>query len=236
MNDVEIYNDDCLSILIGGTIKDREKAIIVTDPPYNMNYHYKTYKDNMPEDEYYTWLGDILSLLPCVVIHYPESLYRLSFQMGIFPERVISWVYNSNTARQHRDICFFNVKPDFTQVLQPYKNPNDKRIKERIANGKLGSKLYDWFNVDQVKNVSKQKTSHPCQIPLTVMNYLVGLLPYDAVIVDPFMGSGTTGEAVVNMNRVQGAKRKFVGVELDETYFNISKERLHKAQQQLSLF
>ena len=165
MNDVEIYNDDCLSILIGGTIKDREKAIIVTDPPYNMNYHYKTYKDNMPEDEYYTWLGDILSLLPCVVIHYPESLYRLSFQMGMFPERVISWVYNSNTARQHRDICFFNVKPDFTQVLQPYKNPNDKRIKERIANGNLGSKLYDWFNVDQVKNVSKQKTGHPCQIP-----------------------------------------------------------------------
>ena len=58
--------------------------------------------------------------------------------MGILPTKVVSWVYNSNTAKQHRDIAFFKVKPDFRKVTQPYKNPNDKRIKERMARGIMG--------------------------------------------------------------------------------------------------
>ena len=45
-------------------------------------------------------------------------------------------------------------------------NPNDKRIQKRIAEGKTGAKLYDWWNVNQVKNNSKEKTAHPCQMPL----------------------------------------------------------------------
>ena len=62
------------------------------------------------------------------------------------------------------------------------------------------------------------------------MKNIVGILPYDCVIIDPFMGSGTTGEAVIEMNRIQNANRKFVGIEIDEKYFNIAKERIEKAQ------
>ena len=116
------------------------------------------------------------------------------------------------------------------QVRQPYKNPNDKRIQERIAKGCVGAKLYDWWDINQVKNVSKEKTTHPCQMPLQVMKNIVGILPYDCVIIDPFMGSGTTGEAIIEMNRIQNANRKFVGIEIDEKYFNIAKERIEKAQ------
>ena len=50
------------------------------------------------------------------------------------------------------------------------------------------------------------------------------------MIIDPFMGSGTTGEAIIEMNRIQNANRKFVGIEIDEKYFNIAKERIEKAQ------
>ena len=165
-----------------------------------------------------------------MIIHYPEQLYKISFQIGKFPEKVISWVYNSNTAKQHRDIAFFGIKPNMSQVRQPYKNPNDKRIQERIAKGCVGAKLYDWWDINQVKNVSKEKTTHPCQMPLQVMKNIVGILPYDCVIIDPFMGSGTTGEAIIEMNRIQNANRKFVGIEIDEKYFNIAKERIEKAQ------
>ena len=188
--------------------------IIVTDPPFNINYKYNTYKDNMEEDEYYEMLDFYFHDLPCVIIHYPEQLYKLAFQIGKFPQKVVSWVYNSNTGKQHRDIAFFEVKPNFNQVKQPYKNPNDKRIKERIARGCIGAKLYDWWEINQVKNVSKEKTAHPCQMPLEVMKRIVGILPDDCLIIDPFMGAGTTGVAVLEMNKEQNVDRGFIGIEI----------------------
>ena len=191
---IHLFNEDCLTVLQSQTFHDLTKdrqVIIVTDPPFNMNYHYKSYKDDLPEDEYYSWLEDILGNYPFVIIHYPESIYKLAFQVGRFPERVVSWVYNSNTAKQHRDIAFFDVKPNFEQVRQPYKNPNDKRIAKRIAEGKFGGRLYDWWNVNQVKNVSKDKTLHPCQMPQEVMDNIIGILPKNekTIVVDCFMGS-----------------------------------------------
>lgn len=86
---------------------DREKVILVSDPPFNVNYHYNTYKDNLDEEEYYEALESVFGEDKCVLIHYPEQLYKFSFQIGKFPNKVISWVYNSNTAKQHRDIAFF---------------------------------------------------------------------------------------------------------------------------------
>ena len=205
---------------------DKEKIVVVSDPPFNIGYKYKSYKDNMDDDDYYEMLGFFFGELPSVVIHYPEQLYKLAFQIGKFPERVISWVYNSNTPRQHRDIAFFGISPDMTKVCQPYKNPNDKRIKKLIASGKMGGKLYDWWNVNQVKNVSKAKTNHPCQMPIEVMKNIIGILPDDCVVIDPFMGSGTTGEAVKLMNQEQNATRRFCGIEIDPDYFQIANDRI----------
>lgn len=127
---------DCLEMLKTLNI-NKEKAVIVTDPPFNIGYHYDSYKDKMSEEKYYSFLKEIFSLLGCpyVVVHYPEEICKLSIVMGKAPERVVSWVYNSNTSKQHRDIAFFGIKPDMNQVRQPYKNPTDKRIKERIARG-----------------------------------------------------------------------------------------------------
>ena len=136
--------------------------------------------------------------------------------------RVISWVYNSNTGRQHRDIAFYNVKPNFKQVIQPYKNLNDKRIKERISRGILGGALYDWFNVNQVKNVSKRGITHPCIMPVKVMENIIGVLPKGSVIIDCFMGSGTTGIACKNLGY------DFIGIEIDKTYFEEAVERINQ--------
>jgi hypothetical protein len=135
----KLYFGDCLPILrrlrAEMQTSGYEKGIcVVTDPPFNIGYHYKSYRDKMREAEYYKWLSEIVGDC-CAVVHYPESMYRLAIEKGVPPDRVVSWVYNSNTPRQHRDIAFWGVKPDFSKVIQPYKNLTDKRIQARIAQG-----------------------------------------------------------------------------------------------------
>lgn len=217
---IRIYNGDNLRILESLNL-DFNKCIFVSDPPFNVGYHYNEYKDKMKENDYYDWLFSIFGNNKQVIIHYPESLYRHSSRIGVFPEKVVSWVYNSNTGKQHRDIAFFGVKPNFRKVGQDYKNPNDKRIQKRILEGKT-ARLYDWWEINQVKNVSKEKTNHPCQMPLKVMENIIGILPEDFIIIDPFLGSGTTALACQKYNR------EFIGIELNNEYFEISKERIVK--------
>ena len=213
----EIIQGDCLDIL--PTIQG--DFVIVTDPPFNIGYHYNDYKDNLGADEYYQMLNDVFGVNPFVVIHYPEEIYKIAFQVGQFPEKVVSWVYNSNTAKQHRDIAFFGIKPDFRKLQQPFKNPKDKRIMKRIAEGKM-ARGYDWWNINQVKNVSKDKSSHPCQMPLEVMENIIKLIPEGKLIVDPFAGSGTTLLACKKLGR------SFVGIEISPEYVEIIKQRLDK--------
>ena len=131
-----IYNDDCRNVL--KRLYGVRNAVVVTDPPFNIGYHYRGYNDRMKETEYYGMLTDILQNVPSIIIHYPEQLHRITLESGVVPSKVVSWVYNSNTAKQHRDIGFYNVSPNFKNVLQPYKNPNDKRVMELVKNGKLG--------------------------------------------------------------------------------------------------
>lgn len=220
---VELIHGDCLKCLneVQSKYSDRN-IILVSDVPFNIGYGYVSYKDRLPEHEYLEMMRVVFERgVPFVIIHYPESLYAISSFLRKTPTRVCSWVYNSNTARQHRDVAFFDVKPNFAQVGQPYKNLKDKRIIKRIEEGKT-CKLYDWWNINQVKNISKVKTAHPCQMPLEVMENIVGVLPKSSLIIDPFMGSGTTGVAC----KILGYD--FVGIEIDEDYFKIAEGRIHE--------
>ena len=198
-----------------------DNVVVVTDPPFNIGYHYKDYHDRMDESEYFGMLKKIVTQFKTVLIHYPEQLHRVTLETGIVPSRVVSWVYNSNTAKQHRDIGFYGIEPNFKNVLQPYKNPNDKRIQKRINMGIRGGRCYDWWNVNQVKNVSRQKTMHPCQMPVEVMKNIVGMLPEESLVFDPFMGSGTTAVACIDLGY------DFIGIEIDKQYYDIAKERIN---------
>ena len=110
---IKLYNENSLNIFYKIVNQHHDKnIIIVTDPPFNINYKYNTYKDNMNENEYYKMLGFYFHDLPSVVIHYPENLYKLAFQIGKFPTKVISWVYNSNTDEVY--ICNYNTPKQMT--------------------------------------------------------------------------------------------------------------------------
>ena len=76
-----------------------------------------------------------------------------------------------------------------------------------------------------------EKRFHPTQKPLEVMQWCVEHLPKsEAPIFDPFMGSGTTGVACVKLGR------KFIGIEIDEGYFDIACKRIEEAYKQPDFF
>jgi site-specific DNA-methyltransferase (adenine-specific) len=198
---------------------DAMGVTVVSDPPYNVGYHYDQFKDKMSESDYYSMMALVFKG-QSVIIHYPEAMHKISIAMGIAPERQVSWVYPSNTPRQHRSIAWYGCKPDFRKDGQDYRNPNDQRIAKRIAEGKR-AKLYDWWQINQVKNVSSEKTEHPCQIPLSLMERLIKITPA-TIVLDPFAGSGTTLSACQNLGV------KSIGVEISEKYCEIMANRLSR--------
>lgn len=216
----KLINDDFRNVLP----KIKEDYTIVTDPPYNIDFSYNTYKDKMSDNDY-------IDLIKCfknnklAIIHYPEESMKYFVPSLGVPDEVNVWAYNSNLPSRHsRLINYYNMKPDYKKVLQPFKNPNDKRIKERIANGQKGVRSYDWFNdIQLVKNVSKTKYNHPCPIPVKLMERIILLTTNENdLVVDPFSGSGTTGVACLNTNR------RYIGIEMDRVYHNMAIERLEE--------
>ena len=73
-------------------------------------------------------------------------------------------------------------------------------------------------------------TEHPTQKPVELMRWCIGLLPDARTILDPFMGSGTTGVAAVKLGR------KFIGIEIHEPYFDIACRRISEALKQPDMF
>ena len=214
---ITIINDDFRKCEI-------PKGITITDPPYNQGYAYNEYKDRMTEDEYVELLSKIPK--PCVIIHYPEeTINLLPKALKVKCEQVVCWVYNSNTGKQSRVISWWGCKPDFRKVLQPYKNLKDKRIIDRIAKGKTGAKLYDWWEVNQVKNVSKEKTDHPCQIPEEIIRRIIlTTVKEGEMVIDVFGGSGTTSKVAEELGYNSTI------YEIDESYCEIIKKRTNNEQ------
>jgi DNA modification methylase len=77
------------------------------------------------------------------------------------------------------------------------------------------------------KGINKQ---HPCEKPIELMKWCLDFLPDAQIILDPFMGSGTTGVACVKTGR------SFIGIELDPDYFDIAVKRIEEAHKQPDLF
>jgi site-specific DNA-methyltransferase (adenine-specific)/modification methylase len=95
-----------------------------------------------------------------------------------------------------------------------------------------------WTNIDMnarlidqtIAATNAERAGHPTQKPLRVMLWTVGFVPNAQTILDPFMGSGTTGVAAAQMGR------KFIGIEREPKYFDIACERIERAYAQGTLF
>lgn len=100
-----------------------------------------------------------------------------------------------------------------------------------------------WTNLDKAVRLKKYmwhgmlrankepRGDHPTQKPVGIMEWVISHLPQETTtIIDPYMGSGTTGVACMNM------KKKFIGIEREQKYFDIACKRIEDAQRQVCLF
>lgn len=87
-----------------------------------------------------------------------------------------------------------------------------------------------WAGAIRASEQSANVRQHPTQKPIVLMEWCLSFVPDAATILDPFMGSGTTGVACVN------AGKRFVGVEISRKYFDIACERIDGAYRQRRLF
>ena len=140
------------------------------------------------------------------------------------PDDVYAWCYESNLPRQFRLWGFWDVKPNWSAARQPAKWAHLAKVKSDTRDS------HDWCSdVPQVKNTTSEKTDHPCQIPVALVERIIAFVGEPSIL-DPFMGSGTTGVACANLGL------PFVGIEKDEGYFDIACRRIEEAYRQPRLF
>lgn len=106
----------------------------------------------------------------------------------------------------------------------------DKMMGGDFSDGELA-----WTSLDMALRSHRQCNKmggkeHPTQKPVELMQWCLGFLPAAQTILDPFMGSGTTGVACVNLGR------SFTGIEREPTYFDIACRRIEEAYRQPRLF
>ena len=207
---IKFYLDDFRKVL---PLKNIQTVIV--DPPYNINFNYgKNFKDKINPEEYKALMFDVLDLSykstkkdsSMFLINYPEIIAELFQTIKLTKWNIhqwISWVYPSNIGHSsrkfttaHRSILWLTKdepKIYMNRVTQPYKNPTDKRVKKLIESGKTGTNLYNWWEINLVKNVSKDKESYVNQIPREVLRRLI-LATTDKrnIVLDPMCGTGST--------------------------------------------
>jgi len=237
----KVYNGDIMHVL--KDLPDNSIDMIFGDPDYNVGIKYGNNNYTRNFDDYINWYIELTKESMRVLkndgnlfmMNYPQQnahlrVKYLDLQFPHINEYV--WVYNTNVGHTpkrfttaHRSILHVrksdNNKFFKDEVALPYKNPTDRRIRQNLANGSKGRMPYSWFEFNLVKNVSKEKTYHACQIPqkLTEMLIKAATKPKDIVLV-LFGGSGAEIDVCRNLNR------QFISAEIDKKYCDIINTRL----------
>jgi len=218
IGDATLYHGDFLNI----APYIETVGAVVTDPPYGIGFKYGDSYNDIGDESYIEMLCELQGI-PTALLQYPEQMMSLVVPALGPPDEVLAWCYPSNIKRQFRLWGLWGLTVDFSKVKQPAKNPDSKKVQSLMVDS------YDWWIQPQVKNVSQEKTAHPCQIPVSSVERVITLTGVSSVL-DPFMGSGTTGVACANLSR------KFIGIEIERKYFDIACERIEAAYAQHRLF
>lgn len=242
----KVFNTDIMKLL--KRLPDKSIDMIYGDPDYNVNIKYEGKSYTTKWDTYINWYIELSKECMRVLkdsgnmfmINYPKqnSYLRVKYlDMACYEVRDYVWIYNTNVGHSncrfttaHRSILHCrktkNNKFYKNNVALPYKNKTDKRILDRIKNGSKGIMPYSWFYFNLVKNVSKEKTIHSCQIPQKLSEMLIKscTIENDIVLI-LFGGSGSEVEVCINNDR------NFITAEIDEKYCSIIKKRINEAKE-----
>jgi site-specific DNA-methyltransferase (adenine-specific) len=199
--DVTLYHGDCLEIL--PTLSDGSVDAVVTDPPYGIGL--AEWDAVVP----YNVLSHLLRLSSGAVAWFGAASKSVEQTRAFVPppERILVWAPSFTLSHSRANGMYYRWHPIYLWGT-PEKIPSLQWdvLTEPTERGR-------WFE-------------HPACKPEALMRRLLGLTEGQCTVLDPFMGSGTTGVACVQTGR------RFIGIELDEAYFEIAKQRIIEAQMQ----
>ena len=238
---VELYLGDCLDVMLS----IRGAQTVVFSPPYNKtgfregklghshkapaDMNYNTFDDNMLESEYWAWQRAVLGHCSAMIQHGGSVFYNHKVR------RYNGIAHHPMQELNHLTLNFYQ------QIVWNRRSSVDNNLYYMTPT----TELILWFakEVPQVfKSECPHKSEvwnmapacdpdHPATFPIALPRACILLTTSPGnLVVDPFMGSGTTGVAAVKEGR------RFVGIELDPEYFEIAKKRIMDAQKQPRLF
>lgn len=209
IGDCTLYLGDCRDILptLG------KVDVVVTDPPYGISHR-----------------SNWLSSWQATQIKNDEDTSIRDFVLSFFPERALvfgSWKKEKPLGVHTLLIWDKGDAAGMGDLGVPWK-PNHEEIYVvgKGFTGDRGSGILRHTNITW----ESHGRQHPHAKPISLMMDLLGKCLGEWIVLDPFMGSGTTGVACVKLGR------KFIGIEIDEGYFNIACERIRKAYAQPDMF
>ena len=263
----ELIKGDCIEIM--KSFPEGHVDLVITDPPYNIGLDYGIHSnDRKKKEEYYEWCKSWLTECARILspngsfylISYPEINARLlpflEDKLNLKFRRWLTWHYPTNIGhskknftRSQRSILFFTKGSDYTfnrtNIIQHYKNPEVKKIKEKLQNGSAGRNSYDLlrfldlvelnkgnidiFDINLVKNISKDRVGsmkngryhHPCQLPLDLLRVLVKVSSNENdTLFDPFAGTFTMSKVAAELGR------NSIGIEINPNYIKLGLKRL----------
>ena len=234
----ELHLGDCLDVMRG--MADGSVDAIVTDPPYpglKGNIEYKGTKGVTPQKTATRTVGNVwgdsiewvreawrITRFGMIVFcsHHNLAMFRNELSDAEVPGLAVWYKRNSPPPVN-------NVPWQETEFIWLFKKQPGLKWKNLRT-------LYDvpllqagCFASERMLN-RDGSTAHPTQKPVLLIKRLLACTDPGATILDPFMGSGTTGVACIK------TERKFIGIEIDPTYFAIAEKRIAEAAMQLPLF
>lgn len=236
MSKIELYNDDCIVAM--DNLRAKSIDLIVTDPPYNLGSFMKTRDTNLKKmrdnffgaagwddmgfeeweksmESFFELSSRVMkrggSMIVFMAIIKVETIIKLAEKYGFYYKTTGIW-HKTNPMPRNMNLHFVNSTEAW--VYFTYKTKTGT-----FNNG--GAMFHDFIETSVTPNSERKYGKHPTQKPESLMQHFVEILsnPGDSIL-DPFMGSGTTG--VVSKR----AGRNFIGIELNSEYYNIAKSRI----------
>jgi adenine-specific DNA-methyltransferase len=244
MPKIELIQGDCLEKM--KDIPDGSIDCIITSPPYAIG---KKYDESVNLEDFIYVASTKLKINGVFVFQvgnrikeefvYPIDILTFPFfeKVGLKLVNRVIWHFghglhcSKRLSGRYETICIYakNKQHVFNldAVRVPQKYPNKKYYKGEkkgsLSCNPLGKNPSDVWEISNVKYNHPEKVEHPCQFPEDMITRIVACFTnkFDTVM-DPFMGSGTTGVACKNLNR------NFIGIELDPEYFKIAEKRINE--------
>ncbi len=241
IENIQVINGDFLGV----NISENSIDLIVTSPPYNVGIQYNSHDDTMSYDEYLKWSENWLR--KALQLMKPDGRMCLNIpldknkggQQSVYADittiaKKIGWKYHSTIIWNEGNISRRTAWGSWLSASAPYVIAPVETIvilyKETWKKNKKGesditkNEFLEWTNgLWTFSGESKKKIGHPAPFPLELPRRCIKLFSYVGdTILDPFLGSGTTAIAAYKL------RRRSIGVDIDEKYFNLAIERISK--------